>query len=74
MTRIQKLHKNGTMAFLVKQGLITPSAYRRLEIFVEVKALEREGMKKTQAVQQACLNCKVSEFTVWKSLREFEAT
>lgn len=68
---LEKLHKNGTMAFLVKRGLITPSAYRRLEIFVEVKALENQGLKKTQAIQQASLNCKVCERVVWKAMREF---
>jgi len=71
MTKIQQLHEDGTMAFLVKAGLITPSAYRRLEFFVEVKALENQGVNVTRAVQEVSEKCKVCEMTVWRSLKEF---
>lgn len=68
---IKALHENGTMAFLVKRGLITPTAYRRLEIFVEVKALESQGMKRSHAVEEVCRTCHYSERGVWRALREF---
>ena len=68
---LKTLHEDGTMAFLVQRGLITPSAFRRLEIFVEVKALEHQGLKRSHAVEQAAEKCKVCERVVWKSLREY---
>jgi len=71
MNKIQRLHKNGTMAFLVKKGLITPTAYRRLEIFVEVKNLEHQGVKRSHAVEVVAEKCRYSPRGVWRSLREF---
>jgi len=68
---IQELHENGTMNFLVKKGLITPSAFRRLEIFVEVKSLEHQGVMRSHAVEQTAKKCKVCDRVVWKSMREF---
>lgn len=65
---IQELHENGTMNFLVKKGFITPSAYRKIEIFVEVKALEFKGIIRSHAVEQVAKKCRVCESTVWKSL------
>jgi len=66
---IQELHNNGTMSFLVKKGLVTPSAYRKIEIFVEVKNLEHQGILRSHAVEQVAKKCKVCESTVWKSLQ-----
>lgn len=71
---IKKLHEDGTMAFLVKRGLITPSAYRRLEIFVEVKSLELQGVKRSHAVEQVCQKCHYSERGVWRAIKEFSDT
>ncbi len=33
---VMELHENGTMMFLVEHGFITPSAFRKIELFVEV--------------------------------------
>ncbi len=68
---VLELHENGTMNFLVKQGLITPSAFRRLEIFVEVKNLEHQGVKHSHAIEKVAQKCNVCERTVWRSVREF---
>ena len=66
---IIELHDNGTMNFLVKCGMISPSAFRKIEIFVEVKALENQGICRSHAVEEVAKKCKVCESTVWKSLQ-----
>lgn len=70
---LQELHKNGTMTFLLKAGMITPSAMRKLEYFVEVKNLEHQGVKKSHAVEQVAEKCKVCTTTIWRAIRSLQS-
>jgi len=66
---ILELHENGTMNYLVRVGFITPSALRKIDLFVQVKELEDKGFCRSHAVQEVSIRAKVCESTVWKSLR-----
>ncbi len=70
---IRELHENGSVALLVKAGIITPSAMRKLEYFVEVKNLEHQGVMKSHAVEQVAEKCRVCEDTVWKAIRSLKS-
>lgn len=47
----EELYKNGGLKDLLKRGWITPTTYRSVEIFLEVKNQEMAGMKRTRAVK-----------------------
>jgi hypothetical protein len=65
---VQELHKE-TVNFLLTNGLLTPSAHRKIEIFVEVKNLQHQGIKKTHAVQIISDKCKMCVSDVWEAMK-----
>jgi len=69
---VKELHDNGTMNFLLQHGLITPSNFRKMEIFIEVKNQEMQGKKHSHAVEDAAKICRVCERTVWRAVNMFQ--
>ena len=65
---VQELH-NETVNFLVQNGLLTPSAFRKIEVFVEVKNLQHQGIKKTHAVEIVSEKCKMCVSDVWEAMK-----
>ncbi len=70
---VQDLYANGVMKQLLDKGIITPSTYRSLEIFIEVKNLELGGMKISHAVEEVSKKCRMSERWVGAAMRKIEA-
>lgn len=65
---VPELH-NETVCFLVQNGLMTPSALRKIEVFVEVKTLQHQGIKKTHAVEIVAEKCRMCVSDVWEAMR-----
>lgn len=70
---VTELYQSGIMRELLDRGLITPSAFRSLEIFIEVKNFELSGDKRTHAVEKTAEKCKISEISVWRAIRKIES-
>jgi len=69
---VQEYYHNGIMKDLLNRGLITPTVYRYMDYFIEVKALEMKGVKTSHAVEQVSDKCRVCEDTVWKAMRKMK--
>lgn len=70
---VTELYQSGIMRELLQRGLITPTTFRSLEIFIEVKNLELSGNKRTHAVEKIAHKCKISEISVWRAIRKIES-
>lgn len=70
---VTDMYANGIMKQLLDKGIITPTVYRSLEIFMEVKNLELSGKKRTHAVEEIAQKCRVCEDTVWRAIKKIEA-
>ncbi len=70
---VTELYQSGIMREMLDRGLITPSTFRSLELFMEVKDLELLGYKRTHAVEEAATKCKASERSIWRAIRKIEA-
>lgn len=69
---VKGLFDDGTMKYLLDRGLVTPTVFNYLDIFIEVKTLQQQGMKKSEAIQEASIRCKVCERTVWTAVKTLE--
>lgn len=70
---VTELYESGVMKELLNRGLITPTTFRSLEIFIEVKNLEMSGDKRTHAVEKTAIKCRLSENSVWRAIRKIES-
>ena len=70
---VTELYESGVMKELLNRGLITPTTFRSLEIFIEVKNLEMSGDKRTHAVEKTSIKCRLSENSVWRAIRKIES-
>lgn len=61
--------EDGTIMRLVKGGLIRPSVLN-YPVYVNcVDEYMKRGMKKTEAVVETSLKCKVCELTIWRAIK-----
>lgn len=70
---VTELYQSGIMRELLNRGLITPSTFRALEIFIEVKNLELSGDKRTHAVEKIAQKDRISESSIWRAIRKIES-
>lgn len=70
---VTELYQSGVMKELLNRGLITPTTFRSLELFIEVKNFELSGEKRTHAVEKVSQKCKVSEISIWRAIRKIES-
>lgn len=61
------------MKDLLKKGMITPTVFRSLEIFMDVKELELSGVKRSHAVENIALKYRLCESSVWRAISRIEA-
>ena len=75
---VPELYQNGVLKELLQKGIITPTVYRSIEIFMEVKSLELSGMIKSHAVVEVAMKIKgksqqdSKEKAVWRALKLIE--
>lgn len=62
-------YEDGTIKELVKLGMVSPSKLNYVVYVDCVKEYMNRGLKKSEAVVETSIKCKVCESTVWKSIQ-----
>lgn len=70
--KLKEYFEDGTINDLVQKGFISPSKLSYPTYFESVKVFISKGMKKSDAVLETSIKCKVCESTVWKSIKTIE--
>ncbi len=76
----EELYQNGGLKDLLKKGWITPTTYRSVEIFLEVKNQELAGKKRTHAVKIVASSLRGKQkpqsklLTVWRAIKCVEGS
>ncbi len=77
---VEDNYKNGTLKDMLNRGMITPTTFRSVEIFLEVKNKELTGIKRTHAVKivASSLGGKAKPqskiITVWRAIKSIEGS
>tara|TARA_R110000868_G_scaffold93162_3_gene257970 strand:+ start:731 stop:955 length:225 start_codon:yes stop_codon:yes gene_type:complete len=70
---IVKLHANGDLFTLFKEGLICWTVLRDKDIYMTYMTHLHTGMKKTQSVKATADQFQVDDGIVWRAVKKMEA-